>query len=154
MATVTRTLICGMIVAGFLSAPLNLVGADKPDQKHQQGNVPILEGHKVHKYSIIVSEELQPGQHDLGELQLQGIGSVHVDVDVDAKGDISKLHSRWPTGVKPEILSNTSHEVYRYAGGRGISAAGKSHCELIHAAGSCDGCSTFNWLEVTQLKLR
>ena len=122
--------------------------------EHQRGDVAILEGHEIHKYPIYLSAALFPGYHELGSIMLHGIGEVHIAVDVGKDGIVSRIRTRWPSEIQPEVISSTSHNVYYAAPGLGIVATGKAKCELIHAAGSCDGCSTFNWLEVVQLQFK
>ena len=132
----------------IVAVPLALLGCDA--KTHQRGNVAIFEGHELHKYSIHLSEPLPPGTHDLGTLQIEGIGAVRIAVEVNTEGEISDIQSQWPKDVKPEILSTTSHAVYAASAGGAIKPSGKKKCECksIHAGGNCDGCSTYNWLEV------
>ncbi|HKT25667.1 MAG TPA: hypothetical protein VJR04_13745 [Terriglobales bacterium] len=148
-ASIVLAMVC-MGLAGGQSTSRN-VAARVINPEHQRGNIPILEGHEVHKFSILVSQRLTPGRHEIGDVNVGAIGAVRVAVLVDASGKISQIEANWPSQVKPELISSTTHPVYLAILGQGIRQVGEAHCELTHAAGSCNGCSTFNWLEVTQL---
>lgn len=121
--------------------------------KHQKGDVAVLEGHEIHKYPIYISRPLSPGSHELGFIEMKGIGKVFVSVDVDRNGNISNINAKWPDEVKPEILSVTEHDVYTTHEGV-IERIGKAKCQNIHAGGNCAGCCTYNWLEVVQFETK
>jgi hypothetical protein len=122
------------------------------DEKHQRGNIPILEGHEVHMYEILIREPLAAGHHNLGTLRLDKLGEVQVSVEIGKDGSVSKITTGWPSQVKPEVVSDTTHDVFFASPGQALKKKGKSKCQNIHAGGSCDGCSTYNWLIVTQLQ--
>jgi len=148
-ASIVLAMVC-IGLAGGQNTSRN-VAARVINPAHQHGNIPILEGHELHKFSILVSQRLTSGRHEIGDIDAGAIGAVHVAVLVDSSGKISQVEANWPSQVKPELISSTTHPVYLATLGQGIRQIGEAHCELTHAAGSCNGCSTFNWLEVTQL---
>lgn len=112
----------------------------------------MVDGHEQHHYPIYVDYELTSGAHELGSLDLPGIGHVHVRADVDRHGDITGFTTRWPSHVTPEPIASMKHVVYKATPGHGIHQSGQAHCENIHAGGNCDGCSTYNWIEVVQFR--
>ena len=116
---------------------------------HQRGNLPVLEGHNVLKFPILLTERPKPGRHELGKLQIDGIGDVEVSIVTDSKGEVTQILTAWPKDVTPEHLSTTTHTVYKSsAGGGGIVKEGASKCVLMHASGQCAACSSFVWVEV------
>jgi hypothetical protein len=115
---------------------------------HQRGNIPVLEGHEVHKFPIEIAGRLAPGTHKLGQIQIDGIGAVQVAVEVGMDGSVAKIMTQWPKEVRPELVSDTTHQTYAASSGGAISASGKAKCQLIHAGGQCLGCSRLIWIEI------
>ena len=115
---------------------------------HQRGNVAILEGHDMHRYSIELTRPLPPGRHTIGNIAISKLGTLPVTVIVAGNGEIQDIEVGWAKEVRPERLAFVSHEVYE-SDGKQIRTKGSAKCQLIHAAGQCMGCSQYIWVEVS-----
>ncbi len=117
---------------------------------HQRNNVAILEGHEVHRYSVQLTVPLTAGRHRLGTLPMGLLGDLPLTVEIDAAGDIAAIEIAWPKNVRPERLASVTHDAYEADGtGQLKKKKRKTRCELLHIGGSCVGCSSYDWVEVT-----
>jgi len=121
------------------------------DTQHQKGNIPIVEGHQLHKVPILISHPLAPGRHELGKVDMGPAGALPVTITVDSGGHVTKIDVSWPADVRPQLLSFTSHPVYQYVPGDAVSTIGEAACSLTHVGGQCLYCSTWLWIEITTL---